>query len=218
MLFSICLCNWILSNLFEINKYKLAFEYKKNDDKQENPHRQHLKQKNRNFLIVTTLDFWKRYFRDHNCIGNYFYLLKSTKSTKTTSQKCWRNIIWADFFGHPYWSNGIKTCLGSPVTEKTLDRNFNEVTEIFVNILIDLEQSKSFSDDEVMESVSNLDIQFDKQLKNKVRNIDLSNQQKFEQIPEIRNFVTEVSCLKGYFCYKSVFNLSKKVLTEISVI
>ena len=164
MLFSICLCNWILSNLFEINKYKLAFEYKKNDDKQENPHRQHLKQKNRqcqtqsifgdtiyscyckfrlltppphwwglrgwNFLIVTTLDFWKRYFRDHNCIGNYFYLLKSTKSTKTTSQKCWRNIIWADFFGHPYWSNGIKTCLGSPVTEKTLDRNFNEVTEI----------------------------------------------------------------------------------------
>ena len=103
------------------------------------------------------------------------------------------------------------------MTEKTLDRNFNEVTEIFVNILIDLEQSKSFSDDEVMESVSNLDIQFDKQLKNKVRNIDLSNQQKFEQIPEIRNFVTEVSCLKGYFCYKSVFNLSKKVLTEISV-
>ena len=87
-----------------------------------------------------------------------------------------------------------------------------------MNILIDLEQSKSFSDDEVMESVSNLDIQFDKQLKNKVRNIDLSNQQKFEQIPEIRNFVTEVSCLKGYFCYKSVFNLSKKVLTEISVI
>ena len=39
---------------------------------------------------------------------NYFYLLKSTKSTKTTSQKCWRNIIRVDFFGRPYHTNGIK--------------------------------------------------------------------------------------------------------------
>ena len=70
----------------------------------------------RRFLILTTLDRWKRHFWEQNYIENYFYLLKSTKSTKTTSQKCWRNIIWANFFGRPYWSNGIKTRLGSLVT------------------------------------------------------------------------------------------------------
>ena len=71
----------------------------------------------RKFLILTTLDRWKRHFREQNYIENYFYLLKSTKSTKTTSQKCWRNIIWVDFFGRAYRSNGIKTLLGSPVKE-----------------------------------------------------------------------------------------------------
>ena len=67
------------------------------------------------FLILTTLDCWKRHFREQNYIENYFYLLKSTKSTKTTSQKCWRNIFWVDFFGCPYWSNDIKTGLGLPI-------------------------------------------------------------------------------------------------------
>ena len=70
----------------------------------------------RKFLILTTLDRWKRHFREQNYIENYFYLLKSTKSTKTTSQKCWRNI-WANLFGRPYWSNGIKTRLGSPMED-----------------------------------------------------------------------------------------------------
>ena len=41
----------------------------------------------------------EKVFREKNYIENYFYLLKSTKSTKTTFQKYWRNIIWADFFG-----------------------------------------------------------------------------------------------------------------------
>ena len=68
-----------------------------------------------NFLILTTLDRWKRHFREQSYIENYFYLLKSTKNTKITSQKCWRNIIWVDFFGRSYRSNGIKTRLGSPV-------------------------------------------------------------------------------------------------------
>ena len=62
--------------------------------------------------ILIILDRWKRHFREKNYIENYFYLLKSTK---TTSQKCWRNIIWADFFWRPYRANGIKTRLGSPV-------------------------------------------------------------------------------------------------------
>ena len=62
-----------------------------------------------------SLDRWKRHLREQNYIKNYFYLLKKTKITKTTFQKCWRNIIWADFFGHPYRSNCIKTRLGSPV-------------------------------------------------------------------------------------------------------
>ena len=66
-------------------------------------------------FILTTLDHWKRHFREQNYMKNYFYLLKSTNSTKTTSQRCWRNIIWTDFFGHPYQSNGIKTRLGLPV-------------------------------------------------------------------------------------------------------
>ena len=72
-------------------------------------------QRARKFLISITLDRWKRHFWEKNYIENYFYLLKSTKSTKTSSRKCWRNIIWADFFGRPYRTNGIKTRLGSPV-------------------------------------------------------------------------------------------------------
>ena len=67
------------------------------------------------FLILITLDRWKRHFRVKNYIENYFYLLKSTK---ITSQKCWRNIIWADFFGRPYCTNGIKTRQGSSVPQK----------------------------------------------------------------------------------------------------
>ena len=52
----------------------------------------------RKLLILITLDHWKRHFRENNYIEIYFYLLKSTKSTKATSQRCWRNVIWADFF------------------------------------------------------------------------------------------------------------------------
>ena len=70
------------------------------------------------FLILINLDRWKRHFRKKRYIKNYFYLLKSTKSTKTASQKCWRNIVWADYFGHLYRTNGIKTCLGLPVVNQ----------------------------------------------------------------------------------------------------
>ena len=94
-------------------------------------------------------------------------------------------------------------------TKKVLDRNFNESDEDLVNILIDLEPS--------IKGVSNLGIQFDTQEINKVRDIDSSNQQEFEQTPEIRDSVTETKRLKGYFCSKSVFNLSKKVLTETEI-
>ena len=66
-------------------------------------------------LILMTLSRWKRHFGKKNYIENYFYLLERTKSTKT--QKCWRNIIWADFFGRPYCTSGIKTRLGSAVAE-----------------------------------------------------------------------------------------------------
>ena len=52
----------------------------------------------RKFLILITLGRWKKHFQEKKYIKNYFYLRKSTKTTKTTSQKCWRNIIWADFF------------------------------------------------------------------------------------------------------------------------
>ena len=64
---------------------------------------------------LITLDRWKRHFREKNYIENYFYFLKNTKSTKTTSQKCWVNIIWADFFGRSYRTNCTQTRLGSPV-------------------------------------------------------------------------------------------------------
>ena len=59
------------------------------------------------FLILITVDCWKRHFLEQNYIENYFYLLKSTKSFQATFQKCLRNIIWADFFGCSYRSNGI---------------------------------------------------------------------------------------------------------------
>ena len=68
------------------------------------------------WFILITLDRWKRHFPEKNYIENYFYLLKKTKSTKTTSQKCWRNIMWADFFGHPYRTNSIKTLMGFLMT------------------------------------------------------------------------------------------------------
>ena len=90
-----------------------------------------------------------------------------------------------------------------------LYRSFNESDEDLLNILIDLEPS--------IDDVSNFDIQFDTQVTNKVSDIDLSNQQEFEQTPEIRDSVTEAKRLKGYFCSKSVFNLSKKVLTETEI-
>ena len=41
---------------------------------------------------------------------------------KTTSQKCWRNIIWVDFFGCRYRANGIKRHLGSPLIGGGSDR------------------------------------------------------------------------------------------------
>ena len=63
-------------------------------------------------LMLITLDRWKRHFWEKNYIKNYFYWLKSTNSTKTISQKCWRYIIWADFFWHPCHTIGIKTRLG----------------------------------------------------------------------------------------------------------
>ena len=77
-----------------------------------------------------------------------------------------------------------------------------------MNILIDSEPS--------IEGVSNFEIQFGTQLTNKVSDIDLINQQKFEQTPEIRDSVTEAK-RQGYFCSKSVFNLSEKVLTETEI-
>ena len=79
-------------------------------------------------------------------------------------------------------------------TKKDLDRNINESDKDLVNILIDLEPS--------IEGVSNLGIQFDTQVTNKVSDIDLSNQQEFEQTPEIRDSVTEAKRLKGYFYSK----------------
>ena len=68
-------------------------------------------------------------------------------------------------------------------TKKALDQNFNESAKDLVNILINLESS--------VEDISNLDIQFDTQVTNKISNRDLSNQLEFEQIPEIRDSVTE---------------------------
>ena len=37
---------------------------------------------------LIALDCWKKHFLENNYIENYFYLLKSSKNTKTTSQKC----------------------------------------------------------------------------------------------------------------------------------
>ena len=84
--------------------------------------------------ILITLDRWKRNFREKNYIGNYFYLPKSTKSTETTSQKCWTNIIWADFFGCPYRRNGIKTHLGSQVIMLKKSRLSQKMVFLYKNV------------------------------------------------------------------------------------
>ena len=87
-----------------------------------------------------------------------------------------------------------------------------------MNILCDLQQSKIFSDIEVIDGVSNLHLQcksntkFDKPTR--VNNTNLSNHQKSEQIPEIRDSASEGDRLKRSFCSKSVFNLIKNVTTE----
>ena len=94
-------------------------------------------------------------------------------------------------------------------TKIVLDKKFDESEENLVNILINLEPS--------IEGVSNFNIQFDTQVTNTVSDIDLSNQEEFEQTPEIRNSVPEAQSLRDYFCSKSVFNLSKKVLTETEI-
>ena len=52
----------------------------------------------RKIFDFDNLDHWKRHFQEKNYIENYFYLVKSTKSTKITSQKFWRNI-----FGQIFW-------------------------------------------------------------------------------------------------------------------
>ena len=57
-------------------------------------------------------------------------------------------------------------------------------------------------------------MQFDTQVTNKVSDIDLSNQEEFEQTPETRESATEAKHVESYFCSKSVFDLNKKVLTE----
>lgn len=87
-----------------------------------------------------------------------------------------------------------------------------------MQILIHLEQSKTFSNTVAFNNVSNLDLQyngntkFGKQRTIKVNHTDLSNHQK--QLPETKDSVTEVDRLKGYSCSKSVFNLNKKVLDD----
>ena len=50
-------------------------------------------------LILITLDRWKRHFREKNYIENYFSLLESTKSSKTTSQNV-EEIL----FGRIFWT------------------------------------------------------------------------------------------------------------------
>ena len=76
-------------------------------------------------------DCWKRHFLEKNYIKNYFYIPKITKSTKTTCQKCGRNI-WADFFGHPYCTNSITTHLGSPVVGQVI-KCFQEILDIYLS-------------------------------------------------------------------------------------
>ena len=87
-------------------------------------------------------------------------------------------------------------------TKKVLDRNFNESDEDLVNILIDLEPS--------VEGVSNLGIQFNTQVTNKVSDIDLRNQKEYEQTTEIWDSATEAKRLKGYFCSKFVLRFLLK--------
>ena len=59
-----------------------------------------------NFFILTTLDRWKRHFREQNYIENYFYLLKVLKVLKLVSKS-------------------IKTRLGSPVAKPVInERDF----------------------------------------------------------------------------------------------
>ena len=83
-------------------------------------------------LILITLDRCKRHFWEKNYIKNYFYLLKKTKSNKTTSQKCWRNIIWVDFFGHPYCTNSTQSA------KKSLN------TSLHISIAVAVEDQLSF--------------------------------------------------------------------------
>ena len=46
---------------------------------------------------------------------------------------------------------------------------------------------------------------------------NLSENQECEQVSQSGDSIAESSCLEDYFCSKTVFNLSKKVLTETEI-
>ena len=46
---------------------------------------------------------------------------------------------------------------------------------------------------------------------------NFSENQECEQVSQFGDSIAESSCLKGYFCSKTVFNSSRKVLTETEI-
>ena len=83
----------------------------------------------RKFLILTTLDRWKRHFREQNYIENCFYLLKSTKHTKTTSKNV-EEILYGGIFWAPIPVKRYQNTSGVVVAWNSVRLKFVKKTSI----------------------------------------------------------------------------------------
>ena len=59
--------------------------------------------------------------------------------------------------------------------------------------------------------------EFARQGSDQANGSNLSENQECEQVSQFGDFIAESSRLKDYFCFKTAFNLSKKVLTETEI-
>ena len=86
--------------------------------------------------------------------------------------------------------------------------------------MINFEQSVNLSDNDTTFWVSEFHLQTDSNNEFARKGLrqanvsDLSEKQKCEQVSQVGYFISESRHHIGYFCSKTVFNLSKKLLTE----
>ena len=104
-----------------------------------------------------------------------------------------------------------------------LNQNLSNGDEDLVDILTNLEESGNLSDNGINVGVIELHLQADsnnefaRQGSDQANGFNLRENQECKQVLQVGDSIAESSRLKGYFCSKTVFMLSKKVLTETEI-